>query len=186
MGRRAVAAVPHSGEGKVGRRGLAGLAAGAALATLGVTAALALAGSAAPTLKTSANRALGKTIVVNPGGRTLYSLTPETTRHLLCKEAYCLELWPPLTVPHGAKLRAGKGVQGKLGLLHRRGGKLQVTLRGKPLYRFNEDRKAGAARGEGLQTFGGTWHAVSAAASPAPAVTTPTNPTPAPAPAYGY
>lgn len=148
-------------------------------------AAVAAAGTPPPTVKTSANRMLAETIVVNPAGRTLYTLSPETTRHLLCKESYCLEVWPPLILPHGAKLRAGKGVQGKLGLLRRSGGRMQVTLRGKPLYRFSEDRKAGDTRGEGLETFGGTWHAVTAAAS-VPAPTAPPDPAPAPAPSYAY
>jgi len=156
------------------------LAVAAALALTGATGALA--GLPAPTLKTSSNRTLGETLVVNPAGRTLYALSPETTHHLLCREAYCLEVWPPLILPRGAKLRAGKGVQGKLGLLRRSGGRMQVTLRGKPLYRFSEDRRAGEARGEGLETFGGTWHAVTASASPAPASPSPAAPSPAPSP----
>jgi predicted lipoprotein with Yx(FWY)xxD motif len=142
-----------------------------------------------PTVKTSANATLKETVVVNPAGRTLYALSPETTHHLLCREAYCLEIWPPLLLPHGAKLIAAKGVQGKLGLLRRPGGKMQVTLRGKPLYRFDEDHKAGEAHGEGLESFGGTWHAVTASATTTPAATTPMTPAPAPAPAstpYGY
>jgi predicted lipoprotein with Yx(FWY)xxD motif len=147
----------------------------------GVTA-VALAGSP-PSVKTSANVKLKETVVVNPAGRTLYALSPETTHHLLCREAYCLEIWPPLLLPHGAKLIAGKGVQGKLGLLKRPGGKMQITLRGKPLYRFAEDHKAGDAHGEGLESFGGTWHAVTAAATTAPAASTPMTPAPAPTPA---
>jgi len=165
---------------------LAGLA--ALIAGLTAEGAVALGGGPAPTVRASANKTLSKTIVVNPAGRTLYALSPETTHHLLCKEAYCLELWPPLILPHGAKLRAGKGVEGKLGLLRRSGGREQVTLRGKPLYRFTEDHKAGEAHGEGLESFGGTWHAVTASATQTPAVTTPTPmpaPTPAPSP-YGY
>jgi predicted lipoprotein with Yx(FWY)xxD motif len=157
---------------------------GAVALPFGAAAAgVAVAGVPPPTVKTSANRTLAKTIVVNPAGRTLYTLSPETTHHLLCKESYCLEVWPPLILPHGAKLRAGKGVQGKLGLLRRSGGRMQVTLRGKPLYRFSEDHKAGDTHGEGLETFGGTWHAVTAAAS-APAPTAPPNPAPTPAPSY--
>ncbi len=160
----------------------------AVVLAVGVAGA-ALAG-APPAVKTSANAKLKETVVVNPAGRTLYALSPETTHHLLCREAYCLEIWPPLLLPHGAKLVAGRGVQGKLGLLRRPGGKMQITLRGKPLYRFTEDHKAGDAHGEGLETFGGIWHAVTAAAAPAPA-STPMTPTPAPAPApapapYGY
>jgi len=159
---------------------LAGLA--ALIVSAGTGGAVALAGGPTPIVKTSANKTLSKTVVVNPAGRTLYALSPETTHHLLCKEAYCLELWPPLILPHGAKLRAGKGVQGKLGLLRRSGGREQVTLRGKPLYRFTEDHKAGDAHGEGLESFGGTWHAVTASATQAPVSTTPAMSEPAPSP----
>jgi predicted lipoprotein with Yx(FWY)xxD motif len=140
-------------------------------------------------VKTAANKKLSVTLVVNPAGRTLYALSPETTHHLLCKESYCLEVWPPLILPHGAKLRAGKGVQGKLGLLRRSGGRMQVTLRGKPLYRFSEDQRPGDAKGEGLETFGGTWHAVTASATAAPTspAPSPAPMTPAPSPSpYGY
>src|SRR4051812_43998933 len=180
---RAVTRVPPS------RRLLAAACGVAAALSLGVATSGALAGAPAPTVKTSSNHVLSETIVVNPAGRTLYALSPETTHHLLCKESYCLELWPPLILPHGAKLRAGKGVQGKLGLLRRSGGRMQVTLRGKPLYRFSEDHKSGEARGEGLETFGGTWHAVTAAATPAPASPAPVSPAPSPSPGpapYGY
>src|SRR5690348_79482 len=157
----AAAARPES---RRSRRRRAVLAAAAALLAAVLAATVALASTPAPTVKTAANKKLAVTIVVNPAGRTLYALSPETTHHLLCNESYCLEVWPPLILPHGAKLRAGKGVQGKLGLLRRPGGRMQVTLRGKPLYRFSEDHKAGEARGEGLETFGGTWHAVTASA----------------------
>jgi predicted lipoprotein with Yx(FWY)xxD motif len=168
----------------------------AALVLAVAVAGAALAG-APTTVKTSANAKLKETVVVNPAGHTLYALSPETTHHLLCSEAYCLEIWPPLLLPHGAKLRAAHGVQGKLGLLRRHGGKMQVTLRGKPLYRFEEDHKPGEAHGEGLESFGGTWHAVTASATvtapttpmtpatstPAPAPTATPAPSPAPAPA---
>ena len=168
------------------RPGLTAILLAAAAVSLCSLSAAALAGGPSPTVRTSANKTLSETLVVNATGRTLYALSPETTHHLLCREAYCLELWPPLILPHGTKLRAGKGVQGKLGLLRRSGGRMQVTLRGKPLYRFSEDSRAGEARGEGLQSFGGTWHAVTAASS-VPS-TTPAASTPAPSsnPPYGY
>jgi len=177
-----MAAAPPPSNSTTRRLALAAAAAVMVAAVLAST--VAIASAPPPTVKTAANKKLGVTVVVNPAGRTLYALSPETTHHLLCNESYCLEVWPPLILPHGAKLRAGKGVQGKLGLLRRSGGRMQVTLRGKPLYRFSEDHKAGEARGEGLETFGGTWHAVTASASQAPAGTTPTTtpmtPTPAP------
>jgi len=153
----------------------------AANAALAVTGGRARASASARVVSASNNASLGKKIVVDTHGRTLYALSPETVRHLLCKSHACFEFWPPLLV-HAAnvKLTAGPGVSGRLGVLRRSGGKFQVTLRGLPLYRFSGDKAAGQANGEGIKTFGGTWHAVAATtnhpASP---------PSPAPMP-YGY
>jgi predicted lipoprotein with Yx(FWY)xxD motif len=171
----------------------------AALAVGASFAAMALASSVPTTVGSAANSTLGKRVVVSAKGRTLYALSPETSHHLLCTSAECMKAWPPLTVPsRKTKLKAGPGVQGHLGILARHGGLLQVTLRGVPLYRFSHDRAKGEANGEGIESFGGTWHAVPAASSsgsmmPAapttPAAPTPTNTTPTtpePTPGYGY
>lgn len=127
------------------------------------------------TLELSHNSTLGKTIVVDSRGRTLYELSPETARHLLCTKAKgCLKAWPPLEVSSAkAKLTAAAGIKGKLGIL-RRGKIFQVTLGGHPLYRFSGDRsKPGAAAGQGLHSFGGRWHVVATKST----TTTPTTPT---------
>jgi predicted lipoprotein with Yx(FWY)xxD motif len=161
--------------------------AGATVLAVASLAGVALAGGT-PTVKSVANTKLGHTIVVNPAGRTLYTLSPETTHHLLCKERECLAIWPPLTVPsRTTKLKAGPGVQGKLGIFKRSNGHWQVTLRGKPLYRFSEEHHNGETAGEGLETYGGIWHSVSASASAAPAPSMPATPTtPTSTPPYGY
>jgi predicted lipoprotein with Yx(FWY)xxD motif len=177
-----------------------------ALATLALGACFAapsLAGSGTLTLGTASNSMLGKRVLVNSQGRTLYALSPETSAHLLCKSRECLKNWPPLTVGSRAvKLKAGPGVHGHLGLLRRSDGLLQVTLRGLPLYRFSHDHATGEANGENIESFGGTWHAVTGAgaASTSPPTTPgmpappsvpappppPPMPTPAPTPGYGY
>ena len=56
------------------------------------------------------------------------------------------------------------------------GGGTQVTKNGDPLYHFAADAAAGDANGEGISSFGGTWHVRKAAASPSA-----TAPTAAPA-----
>jgi predicted lipoprotein with Yx(FWY)xxD motif len=127
------------------------------------------------TLGTAKNSALGKPIVVDSHGLTVYELSPETTHHLLCTKANgCFGFWPPVTVASATtKLAAATGVKGKLGVLHRNG-LFQVTLSGRPLYRFSGDMsKRGKAAGQGLHGFGGTWHAV-AASSPQPTMGTTT------------
>jgi len=155
-------------------------------AGLGVTLMLAvLAGSAlaahlALTLGSTANTALGERVVVNSSGRTLYALSPETSRHLLCKTSECLRFWPPLTVGSSrTKLKNGQGTHGRLGILRRSNGILQVTLRGVPLYRYSKDHAGGDTNGEGIESFGGTWHAMTAASGESPHKPTMTSPPPA-------
>ncbi len=139
----------------------------AAVLALAAGAALALAVGMASTVSSESSSALGEQIVVNAEGRTLYALSPETTHHLLCKSSECFKFWPPYTVSsRKAKLKLGPGVHGGLGILHRSNGMLQVTLRGMPLYRFSGDHAKGQTNGQGLKSFGGTWHAVTAAADP--------------------
>ncbi len=165
-------------------------AAVAAIATAALVSSVAGAAGVNPVVGEAHNSTLNETVVVDGHGRTLYALHPETTHHLLCRSHACFEAWPPLTVHSAsATLQASHGVEGHLGLLHRSDGKLQVTLRGMPLYRFSGDTAKGQAHGEGIKTFGGTWHAVKAAAhSPTtpPSTTTPTTSTPSmtPPPAY--
>jgi len=173
-------------------------AAAVLLAVCASFAAVALAAGGAVTVGSASNATLGKRVAVNAQGRTLYALTPESTHHLLCTSAACLKTWPPLTVPsRRTKLRAASGVDGGLGVLRRSDGRFQVTLRGRPLYRFSGDHAKGEANGEGIESFGGSWHAVSAAtgaSSPAPSTpsATPTTPSSTPTtttpttPGYSY
>lgn len=170
----------------------------AAVATLvfvASLAAIAFAGGPTVTIGSASNPKLGEQVVVNSQGRTLYALNPETTSHLLCKSSECLAFWPPVTVPsRKTKLKAGPGVHGRLGILRRSNGKLQITLRGLPLYRFSKDHGRDEANGQNVESFGGTWHAVTASstASSTPPSPSPGTPSPPPAPApnpeapYGY
>jgi predicted lipoprotein with Yx(FWY)xxD motif len=157
-----------------------------ALVLAGAVVAVALAsGSQSPTVRSASNATLRTNVVVNLQGHTLYALSPETSRHLLCKSTACLHLWPPLTVSFAtAKLKAGAGVQGRLGLVRRGSKSFQVTLRGMPLYRFAGDRGRDESHGQGIESFGGKWHAVTASsAAPAqPMQPSSTESAPAPTP----
>ncbi len=178
------------------RRRIPGTAVGGVAFALAVAvsfAAVALAAGSGATVGSALSSKIGKQIVVNPQGRTLYTLSPETTHHLLCTSSECQKFWPPLTVPSSkTKLKAGTGVQGRLGILRRRGGLLQVTLRGLPLYRYSRDHAKGQVNGEGIESFGGTWHAVSAQANAGSTMPTTSTPpaaptmTPSTTPSYGY
>jgi predicted lipoprotein with Yx(FWY)xxD motif len=185
-----------SGPRRLGRVSALGISAtGAALAVAAAFAAMALSAGTTLTVGSASNSKLGERVLINAQGRTLYALSPETASHLLCKSSECLSFWPPLTVPsRSTKLKDGAGVHGHLGILRRSNGLLQVTLGGMPLYRFANDHAKGQVNGQGIKSFGGTWHAVKASSttsssSPAmPSMPQPTTPAPstpsAPGPAY--
>jgi len=153
-----------SDRGQLIKRGGAGICALVAGGALAMGSGGLASASTTPTLKASANVALHETIAVDGRGRTVYELNPETTHHLLCKPGACFSAWPPVTVRSAKTKLTAKGVKGKLGILAR--GKLfQVTLDGRPLYRFAFDHGAGSANGNGVKTFGGTWHVVKEAST---------------------
>lgn len=125
-------------------------------------AALTLASAApakAPAPIVKARKVAARTLVVTAKGLTLYRLSGESATNIKCTGS-CVGVWPPLTVPSkSTKLVAGKGVAGKLAVVKRPvgDGRFQVTLRGRPLYRFVGDSSPGTTSGEGLKSFGGTW-----------------------------
>jgi predicted lipoprotein with Yx(FWY)xxD motif len=127
-------------------------------------------------------------VATDSKGKAVYELLPETTTHLLCKTA-CEKFWFPVTVKSRNDLSAQKGIKGRLGAF-KRNGTMQVTLNGRPLYTFIEDKKAGTAHGDGVKAFGGTWHVfkegkAASSTTTTTTTTTPTAPNPYPPP-YTY
>jgi predicted lipoprotein with Yx(FWY)xxD motif len=117
---------------------------------------------ASPSLRvvqTAKSSALGKSVLVNRRGLTLYSLSVEQRGRFICANSQCLSFWTPLVVAKGVKPTGAP----KLGTVRRPDGRIQVTYRGRPLYRFKLDRKRGDAKGEGFKDVG-TWHAASPSA----------------------
>ena len=96
---------------------------------------------------------LGKTVLTNNAGRTLYSLSAETNGRFICTGT-CLSTWHPLVVKAGTKPTG----PAKLATIKRPDGRTQVTFPGRPLYTFGGDTKTGEANGEGFKDVG-TWHA---------------------------
>ncbi len=67
----------------------------------------------------------------------------------------CAKRWPPL-IDHGQIVVANGSCHGpcyihqdKLGTARRKGGSLQVTYHGQPLYRYRKDTKTGQVQGQG-------------------------------------
>ncbi len=147
---------------------------------VGVLAAMALASSPA-TLSVAKGvpvKGHNENVVVNSHGLTVYTLSGETANHRECTKANnCFSFWFPVKVGSNAKLTASRGVKGKLGSL-RRNGFRQVTLKRHPLYTFIGDGgKKRRTVGEGVVSFGGTWHVVAAQSSSPQTMTGPTTTT---------
>jgi predicted lipoprotein with Yx(FWY)xxD motif len=100
---------------------------------------------------TASNATLGKTILVNATGFTLYTYANDTAGTSNCTGS-CATVWPPLTPGSGAPT-GGTGVTGTLATITRSDGTKQVTYNGKPLYTFQSDSSAGKASGDGVNSF---------------------------------
>jgi predicted lipoprotein with Yx(FWY)xxD motif len=134
-----------------------------AVAALTVPATAGAAQATKKVAKEAENSSLGKTILTSTKGRTLYSLSAETNGKFICT-ASCLSVWRPLLVPTSVKPKGPV----KLGTVERPDGRTQVTFKGRPLYSFSGDTKAGDVNGEGIKDVG-TWHAaVTGKLTPAP------------------
>ena len=103
---------------------------------------------------------LGK-ILVNTQGRSLYLFQRDMGTTSECTGA-CAAAWPPLRAT-GAPVVGTSLSSSKLGTTPRADGKPQVTYNGHPLYLYSADQKPGETNGQGLNAFGGSWFALSAA-----------------------
>ena len=108
-------------------------------------------------------------IVVSSRGFAVYELTGDSLQHPKCTSANsCFSFWPPAKASSAKRLTKAPGIRGKLGIWHR-DGFFQLTLGGHPLYTYAADLQKDNATGQGVQTFGGTWHVVPASGSSAAA-----------------
>jgi predicted lipoprotein with Yx(FWY)xxD motif len=145
------------------------MALGALVAGLVFASTAAAAGSS--TSLTLAKRTVsGKStsVVVTGAGQTVYELGGESLAKLKCVTKQCLKTWPPVTVSAATtKVTVAKDVPGTASVLRRVKGKLyQVMLDRHPLYTYSAD-KNGSAKGQGVKSFGGSWHVVTATATTA-------------------
>jgi predicted lipoprotein with Yx(FWY)xxD motif len=96
-------------------------------------------------------------VLVDQSGKALYTPNQEASGKIVC-DGSCTAFWKPLQAGGGKPTGAGK-----LGVIKRPDGTMQVTSNGKPLYTFSED-SPGKATGNGFSDdFGGhhfIWHVV--------------------------
>jgi predicted lipoprotein with Yx(FWY)xxD motif len=86
-------------------------------------------------------------VVADAQGLSLYVFDKDTTSASTCYGA-CANAWP-------AALAPADPPAAPLGITMRNDGKKQLTLKGRPLYRFAGDAAQGDTNGDGL---GGIWH----------------------------
>lgn len=158
---------------RVSARHLAALTAIAAVALL---APMTAAAAGKRVAKEVDSATLGKSVLANLKGRTLYSLSVEKHGHFICTGA-CVKTWHPLLLAAGTKPTGPVA----LGTVERPEGKTQVTFKGRPLYTFAGDTGPAQANGEGIRDVG-IWHAATVAGSAMPAPEPTPEPTPPPYP----
>ena len=146
-----------------------------ALVVQAATGSVAVSSSSRAQVKTAFNKKVGKKILVDGAGRTLYMFTTDVNgKDTVCIAsgpygATCPRVWPALT--SSGKPRAGKGVKASLlGVYKRSDGKHQVTYNHHPLYYFHGgsgfasgDKKPGDAHGQG---YANEWFVLSPKGNP--------------------
>ncbi|HEY2071945.1 MAG TPA: hypothetical protein VGG88_00060 [Gaiellaceae bacterium] len=160
----------------------------AAVGAGGAMAATSAMHSSAASVKVVDNAKFGK-VLVAANGRTLYRYTVDSKGVNRCtSNAACAKYWPRLLIKAGAKPVAGTGLQASLlSTIKAKGGMLQVTYAGFPLYTFAGDSKAGQVNGQGFEK---TWYVVNTKGALVKAAvksggTSGNPPTPAPGGGYG-
>ena len=135
-----------------------GVVAAALSLTFGLSVASASSSSA--TKVGSTNSTLGR-ILVDSHGRTLYLFARDKKGKSACSGA-CAAYWPPLIA--SGKPHAVNGAKASLlGTTRRADGRLQVTYRHHPLYKYAGDAGRGQTNGQGLDDFAGKWWVLSPA-----------------------
>jgi predicted lipoprotein with Yx(FWY)xxD motif len=118
------------------------------------------AASSSATKVGTASSSLGQ-ILVDSHGRTLYLFAKDKKGKSACSGA-CAAYWPPLLA--SAKPHAVAGVKASLlGRTRRADGRMQVTYRHHPLYKYAGDMGRGQTNGQSLDDFGGEWWVLSPA-----------------------
>jgi len=151
------------------------LAIGTVVAALSLSYGLGIASasSSSATKVGTASSQLGR-ILVDGHGRTLYLFAKDKRGKSTCSGA-CAAYWPALIA--SGKPHAIAGAKASLlGTTRRADGRLQVTYRRHPLYRFSGDTTKGLTTGQGLGDFGGKWWVLSPAGQKITASTGTPNP----------
>lgn len=114
--------------------------------------ALSLAAALTPLAHAEPAAKMAGGMLVNTSGMTLYTFDKDTagSGKSMCNGA-CATLWPPAAVAADAK------PEGDLSIVTRDDGAKQWAYKGKPLYTYSADKKAGDVTGD---NFKNVWHVI--------------------------
>jgi predicted lipoprotein with Yx(FWY)xxD motif len=100
----------------------------------------------------AANTTIGKSILVDSNGMTLYIWDNDTTPGRSSCTGACAAAWPPLDVTGAPAVGAGLTASMFSTVIGPNGEK-QAAVNGKPLYTWVNDKKPGDATGQGVNGF---------------------------------
>jgi predicted lipoprotein with Yx(FWY)xxD motif len=110
------------------------------------------------------------TVLANPHGMTVYYYTADQPgSDVSACTGSCAAEWPPVIYP--VRVPAGVKLPGPIGFIVRPGGARQVTINGRPIYRYAGDKAPGEANGNGL---GNAWYVIKISSASTSTTTTTT------------
>jgi predicted lipoprotein with Yx(FWY)xxD motif len=118
------------------------------LVSVAALAAFAIAGAALAAPAKTGDSAKGK-VLTDGKGMTLYTFDKDSGGKSACNGP-CAGNWPPLMAAASDKAEGGYTV------IKRDDGSMQWAYKGKPLYTWKNDKKAGDITGDGF--LNGAWH----------------------------
>lgn len=113
------------------------------------------------TIGVASDAKLGKPILVDGKGMTVYLFVADTGTSSTCYTS-CATIWPPVLTTGAPQAGAGAD-KSLLGTFMRTDGKVEVTYAGHPLYYFIQDKAPGDDKGQGINGFGALWWVMSPA-----------------------
>jgi predicted lipoprotein with Yx(FWY)xxD motif len=116
------------------------------------------------TIVTVGSTSYGRILLTGKKSLALYSFSSDTRSHSNCYGA-CAKAWPPLLTKHQPQAR-GAARDDLIGTTRRRGGALQVTYKGHPLYRYTGDTQPRQVLCQNVSEYGGLWTVVAPAGRP--------------------
>lgn len=129
----------------------------AGFAAAGCTAATNELNPSREELTVAAKGPLGR-IIVDDEGRTVYLFEKDEPDESYCTGA-CESVWPPVTTDGMPKVERGIDA-GKVTLLKREDGLMQVVYNGHPLYYYQADTGSEDTYGQEKDQFGAEWYAL--------------------------